>query len=104
MVYKSLRVTYVKHKPRLLDPQPAAGAAFMQLCWTPLSSALEPPNRGKIMNQTIPVERHAAASESSRLRRSSILYAEDEPSLRVCLSEHLHQAGYDVTTAEDGEQ
>ena len=56
------------------------------------------------MNQTMPVERHATASESNRLVRPCILYAEDNPGLRVCLSERLGLAGYEVTAAEDGEQ
>ena len=56
------------------------------------------------MNKTVPVERHAPASEFSRPSRACILYAEDEPRLRVCLSKHLRRAGYEVTAAEDGEQ
>jgi len=56
------------------------------------------------MNQSKPVERHTRSSESSRRRRPCILYAEDEPRLRICLAKHLHQAGYEVTVAEDGEQ
>jgi len=56
------------------------------------------------MNYTMPVECHAPASKTGRLPRPCILYAEDEPSLRVCLSELLRQAGYEVTPAEDGEQ
>ena len=56
------------------------------------------------MNKTMSVERHAPASEFSHLSRACILYAEDEPRLRVCLSKHLRRAGYKVTVAEDGEQ
>jgi CheY-like chemotaxis protein len=52
----------------------------------------------------MPVERHAPASESNHLRQPRILYAEDNPSLRFCLSERLRLAGYEVTAAEDGEQ
>ena len=56
------------------------------------------------MNETMPVECPAPASEASPLHRPCILFAEDEPSLRVCLTKHLRQAGYEVIAAEDGEQ
>lgn len=37
------------------------------------------------------------------MRRYKILIADDEPDLRAALARHLKAAGYDVTTAPDGE-